>query len=337
MKSLFHSFFKFYLFTLISVSTLLAQSPDAMITRDQYLDKLEERFRSASSELSEISGVEFEVPANSMGKPSGAQKAFDQLPGPINNLTPDLLSDEEIIREIMGEEEGQDLEVVVIDDANATDEDKVLEVEVIPPRFLEDELGQFFVQPFIGLSIISENVKLLHQNTFPEVEHNLGSGVGLIYGRRWGNLTGELHLGHFINDFSGRKETTITGTLGPVSSTTQIDGSTEYTNVGARLGYGIPYGERGWLKSAIGFGFAQRRTSSDLLTVYSRSGSTSTADLFSSESESVFTYDLLLAMAYELGIGWDAVLSYRFMNMDEYESFDDLSVHFFELGLGKNF
>ena len=59
MKCLFHSFFNVYLFTLISVSTLLAQSPDAMITRDQYLDKLEERFRSASSELSEISGVEF--------------------------------------------------------------------------------------------------------------------------------------------------------------------------------------------------------------------------------------------------------------------------------------
>ena len=51
----------------------------------------------------------------------------------------------------------------------------------------------------------------------------------------------------------------------------------------------------------------------------------------------MFTYDFLVAMAYELGIGWDAVLSYRFMNMDEYESSDDLSVHFFELGLGKNF
>ena len=336
MKCLFHSFSKFYLLTLTSVSTLLGQSPDAMITRDQYLDKLEERFRSASSELSEISGVEFEVPANSMGKPSGAQKAFDQLPGPINNITPDLLSDEEIIREIMGEEEGQDLDVLVVDDANATDEDKVLEVEVIPPRFLEDELGQFFVQPFIGLSIIPDNVKLYDGVTFPEVEHNLGSGVGLIYGRRWGNLTGELHLGHFINDFSGRKESTTSGGS-VIPFTTKIEGSTEYTNVGARLGYGIPYGERSWLKTAFGFGFAQRRTSSDVLTILSPSGSTVVATPSSSESESVFTYDFLLAMAYELGIGWDAVLSYRFMNMDEYESFDDLSVHFFELGLGKNF
>ena len=333
MKCLFHSFFKFYLFTLISVSTLLAQSPDAMITRDQYLDKLEERFRSASSELSEISGVEFEVPANSMGKPSGAQKAFDQLPGPINNLTPDLLSDEEIIREIMGEEEEQDLEVLVVDDANATDEDKVLEVEVMPQRYLEDELGQFFVQPFIGLSIIPDNIKLYNGVTFPEVEHNLGSGVGLIYGRRWGNLTGELHLGHFVNDFSGRKESTITSSLPVIPFTTQIDGSTEYTNVGARLGYGIPYGERGWLKAAFGFGFAQRRTSADVFTLL---GNT-IVNSATSASESVFTYDFLVAMAYELGIGWDAVLSYRFMNMDEYESSDDLSVHFFELGLGKNF
>ena len=49
--------------------------------------------------------------------------------------------------------------------------------------------------------------------------------------------------------------------------TTQIDGSTEYTNAGARLGYGIPYGERGWLKAAFGFGFAQRRTSADVFTI----------------------------------------------------------------------
>ena len=321
MKSLFHSFFNVYLFTLISVSTLLAQSPDAMITRDQYLDKLEERFRSASSELGEISGVEFEVPANFMGKSSGAQKAFDELPGPINNLTPDLLSDEEIIREIMGEEEEQDLEVLVVDDANATDEDKVLEVEVIPSRFLEDELGQFFVQPFIGLSIIPGSLKISNTSQTPKVDHELGHSVGLVYGRRWGNLTGELHLGHFLNDFSGIIQNPFL---------LEVDGTTEATNIGARLGYGLPFGESGWFKSSLGFGFAQRRSS---YTVFLNGSEISSI----SKSESVFTYDLLLAMAYELGIGWDAVLSYRFMNMDEYESFDDLSVHLLELGLGKNF
>jgi len=326
MKCLFHSFYKFYFLTLTSVSTLQGQSPDALITRDQYLDKLEERLGSASSELSEISGVEFEVPANFMGKPSGAQKAFDELPGPINNLTPDLLSDEEIIREIMGEEEGQDLEVVVIEDANATDEDKVLEVEVIPPRFLEDELGQFFVQPFIGLSIIPSSLKISNLTYYPKVDHELGQSVGLVYGRRWGNLTGELHLGHFSNDFSGIKESLIVSA--PLLM--EVDGTTEATNIGARLGYGIPYGESGWFKSSLGFGFSQRRTSFN-------SKSNMFDDRYESESESVFMYDLLLAAAYELGIGWDAVLSYRFMNMDEYESFDDLSVHLFELGLGKNF
>ena len=146
-------------------------------------------------------------------------------------------------------------------------------------------------------------------------------------------MTGELHLGHFVNDFSGRKESTITSSLAVIPFTTQIDGSTEYTNVGARLGYGIPYGERGWLKAAFGFGFAQRRTSADVFTLLSNT----IVNSATSASESVFTYDFLVAMAYELGIGWDAVLSYRFMNMDEYESSDDLSVHFFELGLGKNF
>ena len=42
-------------------------------------------------------------------------------------------------------------------------------------------------------------------------------------------------------------------------------------------------------------------------------------------------------MAYELGIGWDAILSYRFLNMAEFGPSDDVSLHLFEVGLGKNF
>ena len=40
-------------------------------------------------------------------------------------------------------------------------------------------------------------------------------------------------------------------------------------------------------------------------------------------------------MAYELGIGWDAILSYRFLNMAEFGPTDDVSLHLFEVGLGK--
>ena len=42
-----------------------------------------------------------------------------------------------------------------------------------------------------------------------------------------------------------------------------VDGSTEITNLGARLGYGVPLGEKVLIMAAAGFGFAERRTISN--------------------------------------------------------------------------
>ena len=68
MKGIIHSFFSLQLLTVFSVGSLLAQSPSEMITRDQYLDKLEERFRDATTELNEISGIKFDVPESSLSQ-----------------------------------------------------------------------------------------------------------------------------------------------------------------------------------------------------------------------------------------------------------------------------
>ena len=53
--------------------------------------------------------------------------------------------------------------------------------------------------------------------------------------------------------------------------------------------------------------------------------------------ESVFTYNFMVAMGYQLEFGWDAILSYQYLTLGDYREFDDLSAHLFELGLGKNF
>ena len=90
MKGIIHSFFSVQLLAVISVGSLLAQSPSEMITRDQYLDKLEKRFRDATTELNEISGIKFDVPETSLSQTSAAQSDFDKLPGPIRTNTPDF-------------------------------------------------------------------------------------------------------------------------------------------------------------------------------------------------------------------------------------------------------
>ena len=63
----------------------------------------------------------------------------------------------------------------------------------------------------------------------------------------------------------------------------------------------MPFGERGWYK-ARGFWFANRRHSVNVSINFTSSSG-------GSSSESVFTYDFIAAIGYELGIGWDAILS----------------------------
>jgi len=311
---------------------LYAQVPQEMITREQYLDRLEERFRNASSELEEITGVKFEVPQDSLSQPNAAQSAFDALPGfqskpppkiiPIQKKSPDLLSDDEVIREIMKNAyEAESLEMVENVESNSSFEEKVEIVEVVAPRFLEDEIGSFFIQPFIGLSIITGDSKV--GATLPNVELDLGYNIGLSAGRRWGNLEGELHFGYVRNSFS---KDFINSSGNP----NYIDGNMESTGFSTKLAYGMAMNENGWIKAGFGLGFSERRISIDLSEAAGPVGGTS-------DSEAVFTYELLAAMAYELGIGWDAILSYRFLTMAEFGPTDDVSLHLFEVGLGKNF
>lgn len=326
MKGIIHSFFSIQLLTVISVGSLLAQSPSEMITRDQYLDKLEERFRDATTELNEISGIKFDVPESSLIQTSAAQSDFDKLPGPIRTKSPDMLSDDEIILQIMGEdnkvdEPKFDAKGEANEDGNQTVAEKVLEVKVIPPRYLEDEKGSFYFQPFIGFSLVSGRMKIAESNLIPDADNDVGFGLGVSYGKRWGNLTGEVHLSHYSNDFSGAKDSVDVGLI-------LVDGSTEITNLGARLGYGVPLGEKGSIRAAAGFGFAERRTISNFSgNIASSLGETAT----------LFSYDFLVAMAYEIGIGWDASLAYRVLNVNEYLAYDAISAHLFEIGLTKNF
>lgn len=321
MKGLLHSFCIITLPLIISLGSLFAQVPNEMITRDQYLDKLEERFLNATSELNEISGIKFQVPESSLSQASPAQSSFENLPGPIQTNSPNLLSDEEIISEIMKEEnEIEDTGILVIEESNETLEEKILEVKVVPPRYLEDELGKFYIQPFIGLSLISGQMNLAG-DALPSVDHDLGYGLGINYGRRWGNLYGEIHLSHYENDFSGVYAGSII---------IDVDGSTYITNLGARLGYNFFLGQKSWIKAATGFGFAERRT------IY-EAKITPGGSISKGESSSVFSYDFLVAMAYEISPGWDASITYRFLNVNEYNIYDDISAHLFEVAVAKNF
>ena len=78
---------------------------------------------------------------------------------------------------------------------------------------------------------------------------------------------------------------------------------------------------------AGGFGFASRR---DVINILQRSESYLS-------SETAFTYDLLLSLGYEVGMGLDAFLAYRLLGVSENGNFDSVAMHLFQVGLGANF
>lgn len=286
---------------------LQAQAPNISITRDQYLDKLEARHKDLSLELKAILGDAFVLPEGIIKPENPAQGEFDSLPGPIKS-------------NFFYENNSTQAQTKVTTDSNESGDEPLYESEVVPPRFLEDEKGTYFIQPYVGLSVIGGDLKV--GVDIPEMDADLGYSLGVRAGRRWGNLEGEIHVGYQYNSYQG--DFVDSGSYYSVS------GMVEATSLGTRLGYGVPFGDRGWYKGAIGFGFANRRHSNNVtIDSYAPPGE--------SYAESVFTYNFMVAMGYQLEFGWDAILSYQYLTLGDYREFDDLSAHLFELGLGKNF
>lgn len=313
---------------------LYAQGQNTYASRDAFYDSLEARAQALSKRLAEISGTEpipFERPAPtilSTIKPTGAQQTqstFDALPGPKSvpsqqQPVPSVPVDNTLYR-------ADGTPVVVVPQKvqpSAPPEKKS------PKKFLEDARGRYFLQPFVGLALVGSEVNysktfLSGATTAADVETKIGTSVGVAYGRRWNNLEGELH---FSYSHLGYKSITTSSpaVLGPFDT----DGSLEVFQIGARVGYGVPFGESGWIRAAGGFGYGKRK---DYVSI--TEAGLGIPDFY--ENNSVFTYDLLLSLGYEMALGLDAFLAYRLLGTSDNGDFGSVAMHLFEVGLGANF
>ena len=305
---------------------LFAQSVSEQ-RRETYYQDLEARARSLSQKLAEISGTEpipFHSPKRSVlstmeSNPPNAspQTAYDSLPGPIVEPASTPAPQSETLYRADG--------TPVILQAAPTTSPAIAS----PPssvqkkrairRNMEKERGAYFIQPFIGVAVPPSTLTFNGPTNDASIETEIGNAVGLSFGRRWDNLEGEVHLGY------------INAAYGDISLPTSIlpdpaDGQLEVFQIGARVGYGIPFGEKGWFRVAGGFGFASRR---DVINILN-------SDSYLS-SETAFTYDLLLGLGYEVGMGLDAFLAYRLLGVSENGNFDSVAMHLFQVGLGANF
>ena len=314
---------------------LHAQGQNTYASRDAFYDSLEARAQALSKRLAEISGTEpipFERPAPtilSTIKPSGAQQAqssFDALPGPkVQNPqqpAPAAPVDNTLYR-------ADGTPVVVVPQSQEVQPVEAPE-KINPENYLEGARGKYFLQPFVGLALVGSELNysktfLSGATTIADVETKIGTTVGAAYGRRWKNLEGELH---FSYSHLGYKSITTSSpaALGPFDT----DGSLEVFQIGARVGYGVPFGESGWVRAAGGFGYGKRK---DYVSI--TEPGLGIPDFY--ENNSVFTYDLLLSLGYEMALGLDAFLAYRLLGTSDNGDFGGVAMHLFEVGLGANF
>ena len=316
----------FVLVTNFFSPVLFAQSVSEQ-RRETYYQNLEARARSLSQKLAEISGTEpipFHSPKRSVlstmetNPPNASpQTAYDSLPGPIVEPASTPAPQSETLYRADGTP-------VILQAAPTTSPAIASPPSSVPKkrairRNMEKERGSYFIQPFVGVAVPPSTQTFKGLGGDASIETEIGNAVGLSFGRRWDNLEGEVHLGY------------INSAYGDISLPTSIlpdtaDGQLEIFQIGARVGYGIPFGEKGWFRVAGGFGFASRR---DVINILN-------SDSYLS-SETAFTYDLLLSLGYEVGMGLDAFLAYRLLGVSENGNFDSVAMHLFQVGLGANF
>ena len=106
-------------------------------------------------------------------------------------------------------------------------------------------------------------------------------------------------------------------------------GQSELFNFGTRIGLWFNFWGW-WVVSALasGIGYAN----SDVLN---RDMIFSFGTIVSSES--IFTYDFLFSLGYEIKKDLDVFFAYRVLAMNGKGDFDEATMHLLELGLGANF
>ena len=178
---------------------------------------------------------------------------------------------------------------------------------------LEDNRGTYYLHPFLSVAMSSPVDYPPFKNTAREVEPEVGYYVGFSLGRRWKNLSGELHLVYGQMDYSK-----VTST----KYSTPANGESKILILGSRIGYGLPLGQDGWIRLALGAGWGNRE---DSLVAGA------------SSDNAVFVYDLLVGLGYAFTDSFSGHLGYRYLGATENGSFGTLRSHLVELAFGADF
>lgn len=211
-------------------------------------------------------------------------------------------------------------------DTNFTTEEKITEVdleEYSEKISMESQIGRYYIQPFIGMSVPPHQINYTGLGEPVKIKTEIGYAVGLRAGRRWGNFETELHYGYINTEFKKLVSPSL------IFGTQDTSGQSELFNCGARIGYGLPFGNNGWFRFASGIGLVHRKDILNLNQFFEFQTVIS--------SENIFSYDVLFSLGYEMKKGLDMFMAYRFLGQSAKGDFDEATMHLLEFGLGANF
>jgi len=264
-----------------------------------------------SRRLSEITGTEPVqlIDRNQSFDPvryeNSAQRSFDALPGPLQDLEP-----------LPEPEEAEKAQPLVF----------ASEVKRVVPT-TQQRKGDYFIMPMFGMAFSS---KTNHSSLGIEnsLEGDLGNVLGLNIGRRWDNWVIHTRISYQYLDY---KSLIINpSALQPTS----LEANEESYSLSIGGGYSIPITQRVSTNGGLGLGFAWRKNinnySTSVLGTFSPAGTEQFTSL-------VFTYDLSLGFEYLFVNNFSGYFGYRVMGLSSNKSFEGAFQHLIELGVGANF
>jgi len=317
------AFFLVVVFLILGVnwSALVAQDVD----RDEFFKRMEARAMSLSKKMADMSGTEpiqLIKPREKreqmiLPERQAPQEYYNALPGPPPQSIEPVADGSEAVPPS-----------VVYEDPKG---DSFSEIKPT----IEELKGRYFFRPSMALQAPTEYDariplmgNLVHYSD--QLDANLGYALGLRAGQRLGNLEVSLGFGYHHQEYSNPD-------FGATSFFIGSEGECELLSLALGLGYSVPVTEAWSLGFGLDLGTAWRRDSleMDLSSLFRLPSGNIVSH--SSETDSEFIYNLRVFLDYDFSEVLSMYLGYRLMGVPDNGSFDQVTLHLFEAGIGANF
>lgn len=275
--------------------------------------EVEQRALDLSKRLSEISGTEpvqlidRDKSLSPVRYESSAQRAFDVLPGPLEEIEPAV------------EEPEEESEPVVF----------ASQVSRVTPT-TQQRKGDYYIMPILGL-VFSGETKYSDQGRDYTLEGDFGNSLGLSLGKRWDNWVAFSRVSYQHLDFNDYIFSKAFGK-------TKFIVNEETYSLSLGTGYSVPITERLSTNGSLGLGLAWRRNINRIFTdILDGEGWTEDEKSPVLDSSLVFIYELSLGFEYLFVNNFSGYCGYRLMGLSSNKSFEGAFQHLLELGVGANF